>query len=120
MKLGFLVLAALLLVSSVSFGQVIQKGDFVANVNSEGYSLNGGSGQRAYSTFIKFTKAFTKDPMVMVSLTSYDGAPGKDGNVRVAVKAESVTKEGFTLKVSTWGDSRVTGVEGSWIAYTNK
>lgn len=120
MRIGLVVAAALLMLSSVSFGQMMQKGDFAANVNNEGYSLNGGSGSRVYTTFVKFGKAFTKEPMVLASLTSYDGGAGKDGNVRVAIKVESVTREGFTLKVSTWGDSRVTGVEGSWFAFTNK
>lgn len=120
MRIGLLVVAALLLVSSVSFGQMMQKGDFSANVNMEGYSLNGGTGSRVYTTFVKFAKAFTKEPMVLVSLTSYDGAAGKDGNVRVSLKVESVTREGFTLKVGTWGDSRVTGVDGSYMAFTNK
>jgi hypothetical protein len=119
MKLTVL-LAALLLVASTSFGQVMMKGDFSANVNSEGWNLNGGSGNRVHMVFVKFAKAFAKEPMVMVSLTSYDGAPGKDGNVRVGVKADQITREGFTVKVTTWGDSRVAGVEGNWIAFTNK
>jgi len=119
MKLTLLV-ATLLLVATTSFGQMMMKGDFMANVNSEGWNLNAGSGSRVQMVFVKFPKAFAKDPMVMVSLTSYDGAPGKDGNVRVAVKAEQVTREGFTVKIMTWGDSRVAGVEGNWFAFTNK
>jgi hypothetical protein len=115
-----LLVAMLLLVASTSFGQMMMKGDFSANVSSEGWNLNGGSGNRVHMVFVKFPKAFAKEPMVMVSMTSYDGAPGKDGNVRVGVKAEQVTREGFTVKVTTWGDSRVAGVEGNWFAFTNK
>jgi len=119
MKITMLV-AALLLAASTSFGQMMQKGEFQANVNSEGWSLNGGSGMRTHLVFVKFGKAFTKDPMVSVSMTSFDAAPGKDGNVRMAIKPEQVTREGFTVKISTWGDSRVAGMEGTWVAFTNK
>ena len=119
MKLTLFV-AGLLLVASTSFSQMMTSGDFTANVNSEGWNLNGGSGSRVHMVFVKFQKAFAKEPKVMVALTSYDGAQGKDGNVRVAVKAEQVTREGFTVKIMTWGDSRVAGVEGNWFAFTNK
>jgi hypothetical protein len=119
MKLTLLV-GTLLLVASAAFGQVMMKGDFSANVNSEGWTLNGGSGNRIHMVFVKFPKAFAKEPMVTVSLTSYDGAPGKDGNVRVGIKADQITREGFTVKVTTWGDSRVAGIEGNWFAFTNK
>lgn len=119
MKLS-LFAATMLLFASTAFGQMIQKGDFSGNVNSEGWSLNGGSGNRVQTMFVKFAKPFAKTPMVSLSITSYDGAPGKDGNVRVAVKADQITRDGFAVKISTWGDSRVAGVEGSYVAFTNK
>lgn len=119
MKLS-LCAATMLLFASTAFGQMMQKGDFAGNVNSEGWSLNGGTGSRVQLVFVKFAKPFAKTPMVSLSITSYDGAPGNDGNVRVAVKPEQVTRDGFAVKISTWGDSRVAGVEGSYVAFTNK
>lgn len=119
MKLALLALAVMLL-AAPSFGQVMMKGDFIANVNTEGWNLNSGNGYRTHVMFVKFPKAFAKEPTVMVTLTSYDGAAGKDGNVRVSIKADQITREGFTVKTMTWGDSRLAGVEGSWFAFTNK
>ncbi len=119
MKLTLLAVA-LLMASSLSFGQVMQKGDFTANGQTEGWNLNAGSGVRTSFVFVKFSKAFAKVPMVNISLTSIDAAAGSDGNVRVSVKAEQVTRDGFSVKISSWGDSRVAGVEGNWFAFTNK
>ncbi len=108
---------ACILLTSLTFSQQIQSGDFAAGVNSEGWSLNGGSGSRIHLVFVKFEKPFTDAPQVIVTLTLCDGAPGKDGNVRLSMKPENISRSGFVIKISTWGDSRVTGVEGSWMAF---
>ncbi len=114
------IIAALLLATTVSLSQTFQKGDFSANVNTEGWSLNAGSGTRTHMIVVKFVKPFTKVPTVVLSVTTYDCGAGQDGNVRVSAKAEQVGRESFTLKISTWGDSRVAGIEGNWFAYTPK
>ncbi len=106
----------MVLATATSFTQSLQSGTFSANVSSESWTLNGGSGSRTHIVFVKFQKPFTAPPTVTLSLTGYDGAAGKDGNVRVSIKHENISREGFVIKVSTWGDSRLTGVEGSWIA----
>ncbi len=115
-----LVLAALLVIASTGYSQMTATGSFTGDVTASGWSLNGGSGTRTHTVFVKFTKPFSKAPMVLLSLTSYDGAAGKDGNVRVSLKADQITRDGFAVIVSTWGDSRVAGVGGNYIAYTNK
>ncbi|MGA9115630.1 MAG: H-type lectin domain-containing protein [Bacteroidota bacterium] len=113
-----LTLLALLLVAMPGFAQDMhQKGDFQANVNSEGWTLNSGSGQRSHIVYVKFADTFKEKPAVMLSLTAYDGAAGKDGNIRISVKAENISRDGFVIRVATWGDSRVTGVDGSWVAF---
>ncbi len=117
---AFFVLAALLVIASTGYGQMTTMGTFTGDVTADGWSLNGGSGTRTHTVFVKFAKAFPKTPMVSLSLTSYDGAAGKDGNVRVSVKADQITREGFAVIVSTWGDSRVAGVAGNYIAHSTK
>ncbi len=119
MKAVFL-LAALLMIASTGYSQMTASGTFTGDITSDGWSLNGGSGTRTHTVFVKFTKPFSKAPMVLLSLTSYDGAAGKDGNVRVSLKADQITRDGFAIQISTWGDSRVAGVGGNYIAYTNK
>lgn len=106
-----------LLLSVAALAQNMQKGDFSANITSENWMLNGGTGTRTHIVFVKFDKPFSAIPTVMVSLTGYDAAAGKDGNVRVSIKPENISRDGFVIKVSTGGDSRIAGIEGSWIAW---
>lgn len=117
MKRLVLVFTLVFIFAVAAFGQNMQKGDFLANINSENWTLNSGSGMRTHIVYVKFTKTYTEAPTVMLTLTSYDGAAGKDGNARVSLKTENITRDGFVIKVGTWGDSRVAGVEGSWMAF---
>jgi len=110
-----LVLASLAVQTSPA--QQVQRGSFSAGVESEGWSLNGGTGARVHLVFIKFPQAFPETPAVVIGLTTYDGAPAADGNLRVHLKAESIGRDGFVIKVSTWGESRITGVGGDWMAF---
>ena len=108
--------AAMLLIAATADAQHLEQGGFAAGVNSEGWSLNSGTGTRSYIVFVRFPKPFAEKPSVLLSLTSIDGAPARDGNVRITLKADNVTRDGFVVKISTWGDSRLAGIEGSWLA----
>ncbi len=119
-NVALFVAVALVLVSALSFGQTIQKGDFTADQNSEGWTLGTGNGVRTHIVFVRFDKPFDSVPEVLVSLTGTDASVGKDGTVRVSVKTEKVNREGLVIKVQTWADSRVGAVYGSWIAFTSK
>lgn len=110
-------LAAIMLVSTVALAENLQKGDFSANFNSENWTLNSGTGQRTHIVYVKFNKTYESQPTVLLTLTGYDGAAGKDGNIRVSMKVENVTRDGFVVKIMTWGDSRVAGVDGTWLAF---
>lgn len=105
-----------LLMTATAYAQHLEQGGFAADVNSEGWSLNSGTGARNHIVFVRFPKPFSEKPSVLLSLTSIDGAPARDGNVRVTLKADNVTRDGFVVKISTWGDSRLAGIEGSWLA----
>jgi opacity protein-like surface antigen len=98
--------------------QDLAQGVFAANTNSEGWSLNAGAGTRYHIVFVRFSKAFVEQPVVVLGITAVDGAPARDGNIRVALKADNVTRDGFVVKISTWGESRLSGIEGSWLAFT--
>jgi hypothetical protein len=119
-RVALLVALALIALSTIAFGQMIQKGDFAADINSEGWTLGGGNGVRTHIIFVTFEKPFEAVPQVLVSLTGTDASVGKDGTVRVSLKTEKVSREGFVIKVQTWADSRVGAVYGSWIAFTTK
>jgi acetoin utilization deacetylase AcuC-like enzyme len=111
-----LAIAAMLLISASAFAQTVLVGEFAATPNSEGYSLQGGTGDRTYIEIVEFTKAFSVPPKVIVSLAGYDATAGPDNTVRVQVTATKVTKNGFALRVKTWGDGRVGSVWGNWTA----
>ena len=117
MKRTACILAALMMVTGFAFGQTTVKGDFSAGVNSEGWALAQGTGDRTHIEFITFDKAYGEAPKVMVSLTGFDATPGKDGTVRVHVAAEKITKVGCVIKIKAWGDSKVNGVWGSYMAF---
>jgi hypothetical protein len=119
-RLLYITTIPLLLLSSVAFGQVLQKGDFAADTSSEGWSLNGGTGVRTHIIFVTFEKPFETIPAVVLSLSGYDAGIGKDGTVRVNLKTEKITREGFVVKVQTRADSRVGAVYGNWMAWASK
>ena len=109
-------LFVLFVCSAAAFTQTIKTGEFTASPEKEGYSLQGGTGDRTYIEDIVFDKAFTAPPRVLVSLSGYDATAGPDNTIRVHVSAFRVTKTGFTLRVKTWGEGRVGSVWGGWIA----
>jgi len=113
---SILALVGLLLLTTAAFAQVIEVGEFAATPTSEGYSLQGGKGDRTFIDVIQFDKGFSVPPKVVVSLAGYDATAGTDNTVRVQVTATKITKAGFTLRVKTWGEGRVGSVWGNWIA----
>jgi hypothetical protein len=119
-RLPLISAVVLLMLSSVASGQTLQKGDFSADLNSEGWSLGSGIGVRTYIIFVTFEKPFDGVPTVVLALSGYDAGTGKDGIVRVSLKTEKITRDGFVIKVQTWADSRVGAVYGSWMAWAAK
>lgn len=116
MKRSILVISACVLFSIASFGQSLQKGDFVASVGSEGWTLASGTGDRVHIEFVTFDKPFDAPPTVMVSLTGYDATAAGDGTVRLHLAVEKITKAGCIIKVKTWDASKIGAVWGSWLA----
>ncbi len=113
-------IVAVLLLAATGFAQNIRQGEFSADVNSDGWTLAKGTGARTSTIFIAFDDPFDSTPNVVLNLTGYELLPGKDGAIRVSVKTDKITKAGFMIKVHTWGDSQVTAVSGTWMAYPKK
>ena len=116
------VVALLLMVSAMSFGQTLKKGDFEASVNSEGWNLSAGKGERIHRYVVSFDKAYANTPTVAVMLTGFDASNddveggAKNASTRVQLFVEQVTKSGFVIKMKTWGESKLNAVWGTWIA----
>ncbi len=49
-----------------------------------------------------------------VSMLDSDG----QFNQRYNLTAISVSRDNFTIKISTWADSKIYGIGGTWIAHT--
>ncbi len=112
-----LLAAALLITSQIALGENIQKGDFSADLNSEGWTLADGKGVRTHIIFVKFDKPFDSTPTVMLSLTGCDAVTDNGGVLRISTKTKNETSAGFVIKVWTWADSRVNAVHGNWLAF---
>jgi len=75
----------------------------------------GCSGKRGLSKKrIDFKTKFMEPPKVLSTISSVDFAKGVDH--RINTKVNNVTKEGFSLDLITWCDTRISKVEASWIA----
>jgi hypothetical protein len=77
-------------------------------------NLSGGTGERQMTVSVSFTKPFKVKPDVVVGITLIDAASGV--GTRVSATADGISRDGFTVVVKTWGDSKIFGAQGSWVA----
>jgi len=118
-KVIFLFVLALCLSSVSVFAQAgIQSGKFSADASTNGFTLEKNTGDRSISIEIPFSKPFETKPTIVLSVTSIDADKGT--NTRFSVEAVSVSRDGFTVKISTWADTKIHGISGQWIAYPEK
>ncbi len=117
-KLLFLfVVSSFLMSSSFVFAQVqMQSGKFSASSSTPGYTLDKNSGDRSTTIEVTFDKPFDKKPKIVISVTMID--TDVKTNVRYNVEATSISRDGFTLKISTWSETKIYGIGGNWIAHT--
>ncbi|HMN24366.1 MAG: H-type lectin domain-containing protein [Ignavibacteriaceae bacterium] len=97
--------------------QTIQSSSWSVNQSLAAYSLDKNNGERMMTIVVKFDKPFTKKPQVILSVTQIDS--DKEANTRYNVEAISVSRDGFTLKVRTWADSRLFSISGYWVAFAD-
>lgn len=108
--------AALFLVLSVGlFAQQIESGVFDVNTNTKGYTLDKNSGDRIFTLEVRFNTPFETIPDVIVGLNKMEF--DKNTNARADVQATAVSRDGFVLRIKTWGDTRVLVLGGSWVAH---
>jgi len=121
-KVLFLLVALLLVGTMTTYAQSMlsASGKFTVDGKVDGFNLGAGSGARSNTVYIAFPSKFPTAPNVLVTLSGISAGAGKDGNVNVAVTAENITSEGFNVKASTWGDTRVSAVYGTWVAVVAK
>ncbi len=98
------------------YNNLIQSGKFNCDeITHPDWTLDSGTGERSYTYYITFDKAFTTTPAMLVGIEGFDLGAGT--NPRLVARAENISSIGFDLVISTWGDSLVNFVCVSWIAY---
>ena len=115
-RLAYLVLAMLLL-SLSAFAQM-QSGTFTFDKSTPEYTLDQNKGDRVAQIEIAFPKPFDAKPEIVIAVSMLDAS--KDTNVRYAFKTIGVSRDGFTLQVKTWEDTKIHAIGGTWIAYVKK
>jgi hypothetical protein len=107
-----------LLSSSFVLAQVkIQTNKFSANTSTTGYTLDKNSGDRSVTIEVTFEKPFDKKPTVILNVNMLDA--DTKSNTRYSVEPTSISRDGFTIKISTWSESKIFGIGGNWIAYSD-
>jgi hypothetical protein len=118
-KFAFLITLVLLAGMTTLYGQQMQVGTFSADKASvKGYSLDAGSGERTVVIEVNFDKLFDTKPTVLLSVNAIDA--DKDANLRFDVKASAISRDGFTINIRSWADSKIYYISGTWMAYSSK
>lgn len=71
-------------------------------------------GARTVSSDVRFKEVFSAVPKIHVGIATLDAS--KDSNLRITLRAGSVTKGGFSIKLATWDDTRLAKVSVNWMA----
>ncbi|MGD8778726.1 MAG: OmpA family protein [Ignavibacteria bacterium] len=112
----------ILVLVAVSFvtlnGQEIRGGSWRVTLNDPGFTLNSGNGDRIMQKEIKFSPPLESKPNVIVSVSFVDAE--KDQNIRYDVKAMGASRDGFTIRIKTWDNTKIFGIGGSWFAVAEK
>ncbi len=119
-KMRTLIVTSLFVLLVISTGTIlaqtqIQSGKFSANKSVEGYTLDQNVGDRSMTIDVSFLKPFDKKPNISLSVIMIDAET--KSNIRYNVEASSISRDGFTIKISTWSDTKILGIAGNWIAY---
>lgn len=106
---------------SLSFllsAQEMQSDQWRITQSDGGFTLNSGNGDRIMQKEVRFAKPFDSMPDVSVTVTFLDA--DKNQNVRYDVKAISVSRDGFVIRIKTWNDTKIFGMGGYWFAEAEK
>ncbi len=104
----------LVLLLLVSLNAQIKSGTFFANNSKSGYTLHQNQGLRTFEIPVTFEKPFESKPRVIVTITLVDAV--NQTKMRYAAEGLYVSRDGFTIKLSTWGDTQLNALGGYWVA----
>jgi hypothetical protein len=110
-----LIVAALGLALSAFAQTKVQSGTWSANTNTEGFTLSENQGDRSVLVSVEFPEPFDVKPDVVVGVTLLDATSEK--NVRYKIEVFSVSRDAMTIRISTWADTNIFGINGFWVAH---
>ncbi len=120
MKKLLLAIVVLLTVGFITtaLGQTkVQSGTWGASTSTEGYTLAENEGDRSVTITVNFLDPFESKPDVVLSVILLDATSEK--NVRYNVTSLSVSRDAMTIKITTWADTKIFGINGYWMAHTD-
>ena len=121
MKKLFFVSSLLLIfgLTTLSFAQAqVGSGKWGVSTSNTGYTLDGNEGDRSMTIDVSFDVPFDEKPDIILGVTMMDATT--QTNIRYSVSPMSISRDGFTIKVATWSDSKIYGISGYWIAHAKK
>jgi hypothetical protein len=112
----FLTLGLFFMISAVALSQTqVLSGTWCANSETKNYTLDKNSGERKVTIEVNFLKPFENKPDVVVGVNAIDA--DKSQNTRYSVSAKSISRDGFTIEIATWSESKVFTICGFWVAH---
>lgn len=116
MKNLVLTLGLFLMISAVAFSQSqVLSGSWGVSSSTSGYTLDKNEGDRTVTIQVNFLKPFEEKPNVVVGVSSVDIAGSSE--VKYDIMAISVSRDGFTVQVKTWGKTKINSITGFWVAH---
>jgi hypothetical protein len=109
-----IILFTFITLTGFSSAQTMQSSSWSVNQSLAAYSLDKNEGERTMTVDIDFETPFTEKPQIFLSVAQIDS--DKESNLRYNVEAISISRDGFTLKVHTWSDSKLFSISGYWVA----
>ncbi len=121
MKKVFFISSLLLVfgLSTLSFAQAqVESGKWGVSTSNTGYTLDENAGDRNMIIDVSFDVPFDEKPDIFLGVSMFDATT--QVNVRYNVIPMSISRDGFTIKIGTWADSKIYGIGGFWIAHAKK
>jgi len=121
MKKAFFISSLLLVfgLTTLSFAQAqVESGKWRVIISDYGYTLDENAGDRSMTIDVSFDVPFDEKPDIFLGVTMFDATT--QANVRYNVTPMSISRDGFTIKIATWADSKIYGIGGFWIAHAKK
>lgn len=105
---------SLILITALNAQTKMQSGSWSVNQSVAGFEIDNNEGERSVTIEISFEKPFISKPQIFLTATQVDA--NKEANLRYNINAISISRDGFTIKVSTWANSKLFSISGYWLA----